>query len=54
LATLNTTVLAEYLFKVGRVGNADQILGAVFDNMEDVELFTDRLEKKYIVHLLKQ
>ncbi len=54
LATLNTSVLAEYLHKVGRVENADQILGAVFDNMDDVNMFTDRLEKKYIVYLLKK
>lgn len=54
LATLDIQTLAEYVRKCGNIIDPNQIEGAVFDNIDDVELFTDRLEKKYIVHLLKK
>jgi hypothetical protein len=54
LATLDTMLLTEYVQQVGQVKNHDQITGAVFDNMDDVDTFTKRLEQKYIWHVLKQ
>lgn len=54
LATLDTETVAEYVRRCGQVTDPRQIEGAVFDNMIDVETFADRLEKKYIVHVLKQ
>jgi hypothetical protein len=54
LMTLDTSLLAYYVQRTGQVERADQITGAVFDNMEDVETFTKRLEQKYIWHLLKK
>ena len=44
----------ECVRRSGDVKDYREILGAVFDNMDDVETFVDRLEKKYIVHVLKQ
>jgi hypothetical protein len=54
LATSNSQDLIECIRRSGNVKDHREILGAVFDNMEDVETFADRLEKKYIVHVLKQ
>lgn len=54
LATLDTVLLTEYVQQVGQVMNHEQIIGAVFDNMDDVETFTERLEQKYIWHVLKK
>lgn len=54
LATSNSQDLIECIRRSGNVKDHREILGAVFDNMEDVERFADRLEKKYIVHVLKQ
>ncbi len=48
------TALKDYVARVGNINHADQIEGAVFDNMDDVESFTDNLEKKYIWYTLKQ
>lgn len=45
--------ITEVVRHIGSVKNPSEILGAVFDNMDDVETFVDRLEKKYIVHILK-
>ena len=46
--------MTEFIVRAGRVKSHDEIVGAVFDNLDDVETFVDRLEKKYIVHLLKK
>jgi hypothetical protein len=54
LFTLTTRELADYLVRVAKVQDQREVLGAVFDNTSDVETFVDRLEKKYIVHVLKQ
>lgn len=54
LATLDTRTIVDYLVRVGRVTDHNQIKGVVFDNPQDVETFVDRLEKKYIVYLLKK
>ena len=54
LATLDTDLLAEHLQRACNVKHPDEITGAVFDNMDDVEIFTKRLEQKYIWHVLKQ
>lgn len=54
LATLDTGLLVEHLQRTCNVKHPDEITGAVFDNMDDVEIFTKRLEEKYIWHLLKQ
>ena len=54
LATSTSKDLVECIRRSGNVKDPREILGAVFDNMDDVETFTDRLEKKYIVHILKQ
>ena len=54
LATLDTALLADYVQRCGKVENENEIVGAVFDNMDDVEIFTKRLEQKYIWHVLKQ
>lgn len=54
LATSNSQDLMECIRRSGNVKDQREILGAVFDNMEDVETFATRLEKKYIVHVLKQ
>ena len=53
LSTLTTGELADYLVRVAKIQDQREILGAVFDNTSDVETFVDRLEKKYIVHILK-
>lgn len=39
---------------LGPVNTNKFIDGVVFDNMDDVELFVDRLEKKYIWKVLKE
>jgi hypothetical protein len=39
---------------LGSVNTNKFIDGVVFDNMDDVELFVDRLEKKYIWKVLKE
>ena len=54
LATLDARAMVDYLRKVGDVKQPNDIKGAVFDNLNDVETFVDRLEKKYIVYLLKK
>jgi hypothetical protein len=54
LVTLRYDTLTEYLERVGRVFDETQILGAIFDNTTDVEVFTKRLEQKYIWHILKK
>lgn len=46
--------IAEVVRHIGNVKNPSEILGAVFDNMDDVETFVKWLEQKYIVHVLKQ
>ena len=48
-STLRYDTLKEYLGRVART----QILGAIFDNQNDVDVFTKRLEQKYIWHILK-
>lgn len=53
IATLDFDTIVEYLFKVGRVKDDREIAGVIFDNPDDAETFIDRLEKKYIVHILK-
>lgn len=53
-ATMDMHDMAEFIVRAGRVKSHDEIVGAVFDNLDDVETFVDRLEKKYIVHLLKK
>jgi len=53
LATLDRATIVDYIRHVGHVQDPKEILGAVFDNMEDVETFANRLEQKYIVHILK-
>jgi len=54
LNTLDTALLTEYVQHAGNVKHPDEIVGAVFDNMDDVEIFIKRLEQKYIWHVLKQ
>jgi hypothetical protein len=54
LATVDSQVLAEYIRRCGQVKDHREIEGAIFDNTGDVDLFVDRLEKKYIVYLLKK
>jgi len=54
LDTLKYDTLVEYLRRVARVVNEKQILGAIFDNTNDIDVFTKRLEQKYIWHVLKQ
>lgn len=54
LATLDLQTLAEYVRRCGNVKNFIEIEGAVFDNMDDVNNFTNILEKKYIWHVLKK
>jgi hypothetical protein len=54
LNTLDTALLTEYVQHAGNVKHPDKIVGAVFDNMDDVEIFIKRLEQKYIWHVLKQ
>jgi hypothetical protein len=54
LRTLAYNTLTEYLERVARVYDETQILGAVFDNTNDVDVFTKRLEQKYIWHILKK
>lgn len=53
IKTLSLQDLADYLVRCGSLSSPYDIEGAVFDNMIDVETFADRLEKKYIVHVLK-
>lgn len=53
LSTLNYDTICEYIQRVGSVRDQSEVLGAIFDNVEDVETFVDRLEKKYIWHQLK-
>ncbi len=54
LATSTSQDLMEFIRRSSDIKDPREVLGAVFDNMEDVETFADRLEKKYIVHILKQ
>jgi hypothetical protein len=54
LHQLTSDKIIQYVVSAGQVKNPKDIKGAIFDNMEDVELFVDRLEKKYIIHVLKQ
>lgn len=51
---MDGNMIAEFVRRSGNVKDYSEILGAVFDNMDDVETFADRLEKKYIIHVLKQ
>lgn len=53
-STLRYDTLKEYLWRVARVYDETQILGAIFDNTDDVDVFTKRLEQKYIWHILKK
>ena len=53
-STLRYDTLKEYLWRVARVYDETQILGAIFDNTDDVDAFTKRLEQKYIWHILKK
>ena len=53
-STLRYDTLKEYLWRVARVYDETQILGAIFDNTNDVDVFTKRLEQKYIWHILKK
>jgi hypothetical protein len=54
LRTLAYNTLTEYLERVARVYDETQILGAIFDYTNDVDVFTNRLEQKYIWHILKK
>jgi hypothetical protein len=54
LATLDLQVILEYIRRCGDIKDPREIEGAVFDNIDDVELFTKRLEQKYIWHVLKK
>lgn len=54
LATLDSKTIVEYIVRCGDVKDPREIEGAVFDNMDDVERFTKRLEQKYIWHILKK
>ena len=54
LCTLRYDTLTEYLERVASVYDEMQILGAIFDNQNDVDVFTKRLEQKYIWHILKK
>ena len=54
LATSTAQDLIECIRRSGNVKDHREIIGAVFDNTNDVDTFVDRLEKKYIVHVLKQ
>jgi hypothetical protein len=54
LATLSYDTLTEYIERVAGVYNETQILGAIFDNTTDVDVFTNRLEQKYIWHVLSK
>jgi hypothetical protein len=54
LSTIETRDFAEYLWRIAGVKSHEEISGAIFDNTNDVETFVDRLEKKYIVHVLKR
>lgn len=53
LATLDYRTIIEYTFRAGSVKDQREIAGVIFDNIDDVETFVHRLEKKYIVYLLK-
>ena len=53
-STLRYDTLKEYLWRVARVYDETQILGAIFDNTDDVDAFTKRLEQKYIWHVLSK
>jgi hypothetical protein len=53
-STLRYDTLKEYLWRVARVYDETQILGAIFDNTNDVDVFIKRLEQKYIWHILKK
>ena len=53
-STLRYDTLKEYLWRVARVYDETQILGAIFDNTDDVDAFTKRLEQKYIWYILKK
>ena len=53
-STLRYDTLKEYLGRVARVYDETQILGAIFDNTDDVDAFTKRLEQKYIWHVLSK
>ena len=54
LDTLKYDTLTEYIRRVASIHSEKQILGAIFDNTNDVDVFTKRLEQKYIWHVLKQ
>jgi len=51
---MNGERIAEFVRHSGQVKDYREILGAIFDNMEDVETFANRLEQKYIWHTLKK
>lgn len=53
IATLNRQTVIEYVRQCGKISEPNQVKGAIFDNVADAEMFVDRLEKKYIVHILK-
>ena len=54
IATLDRQTIIEYVRRCGHISDPNQIKGAVFDNIDDADTFVDRLEKKYIVYLLKK
>jgi hypothetical protein len=54
IATLDRQTIIEYVRQCGNISDPNQVKGAVFDNIDDAETFIDRLEKKYIVYLLKK
>ena len=54
IMTLNIDTIVDYVFRIGIVKDHREIAGVIFDNTNDVDTFVDRLEKKYIIHVLKQ
>lgn len=53
LLTLTMQDLVDYVIRCGSVQSPREIEGVIFDNIVDVETFANRLEQKYIVHVLK-
>ena len=53
LMTMTDQDLVDHVVRSGNVRDQREIEGVVFDNLIDVETFIDRLEKKYIIHVLK-
>lgn len=54
IATLDRQTIIEYVRRCGHISDPNQVQGAIFDNVIDAEMFVDRLEKKYVVYLLKK